>query len=200
MAGRYSRRPLKFRERTFAMEEIWKDIVGYEGLYQISNLGNVKSLNWRGHGYPKNLTPKLQNSGRYSVQLTVNGKSKYFLVHRLVAAAFIPNPFGYSEINHIDENPRNNDVRNLEWCEHLYNVRRYLENHPEHHKTRRTTEKYGKRLGLPIFQLDLSGNIIHKWNNSREICVQTGMSDWSISECCRGNRNTAYGYKWRYAS
>ena len=182
------------------MEEVWKDIRGYEGLYQVSNFGNVKSLNWQGRGYPKNLTPKLLNTNRLCVQLSLGGKTKYYLVHRLVAMAFIPNPYGYEEINHIDENPQNNEYTNLEWCDHLYNVRSYLANHPNHHKERNATNKYGKRLNMPIEQITLDGTVIRVWKNSREIAIETGMSDWSISECCRGNRKTAYGYKWQYAS
>lgn len=182
------------------MDEIWKDIPGYEGLYQVSNLGNVKSLNWRGHGKPKNLTPKLQNSNRLCVQLSKCGTVRYFLIHRLVALAFIPNPEGRSKINHIDENPLNNCVSNLEWCNHLYNVRCYINNHPDLFQKRKRTPKYGKRLILQIEQISPDGTVKRVWNNSREIYVSTGMSDWSISECCRGNRKTAYGYKWRYAT
>ena len=176
------------------MDEIWKDVVGYEGLYQVSNLGNVKSLNWRGHGVCKNLTPKLQNSGRYAVQLAQGGKTKYFLIHRIVATAFIPNPHGFNEINHIDENPLNNCASNLEWCDHLYNVRSYFKNHPDHRRQK------GKRINLKVEQLTLNGEVVRLWENSRTIFTQTGMSDWSISECCRGKRKTAYGYKWRYAN
>lgn len=182
------------------MEEIWKDIAGYEGLYQVSNLGNVKSLNWGRHGFPRTLTPKVSNSGRLAVQLSKFGEVKYYLIHRLVASAFIPNPCDYNEINHIDENPVNNRVDNLEWCDHLYNVRCYLANHPSYHKERKSSSNYGKRLALQIEQLDQDGQVVRRWKNSREIVKETGMSDWSISECCRGKRKSAYGFKWRYAS
>lgn len=182
------------------MEEVWKDIAGYEGLYQVSNLGNVKSLNWKRCGYAKNLTPKLLNSKRFCVQLSKNGKTKYYLIHQLVAIAFIPNPNKYNEINHIDENPLNNAVSNLEWCDHLHNVHCFFENHPNHCKTRQETPKYGKRLNKPVLQLTLSGDAICVWENSREIAVKTGMSDWSISQCCRGKQKTAYGYRWQYAN
>ena len=98
------------------MEEIWKDIDGYEGLYQISNLGNVKSLNYRNQGIERILTPKCNNAGRLWVELARNGDRKPMLIHRLVAMAFIPNPNGYPQVNHMDENPKNNRVDNLEWC------------------------------------------------------------------------------------
>ena len=84
------------------MKEIWKDIEGYEGRYQISNLGNVMSLNYGNHGYPRQLTPKCNNSGRLWVELIVDGERKPFLIHRLVAMAFIPNPEGYPQVNHKD--------------------------------------------------------------------------------------------------
>ena len=177
------------------MEEVWKDVNGYEGLYQISNFGNVKSLNYRRHGYQKNLTPKVNNDGRLWVELAKSGKRKQFLVHRLVACAFIPNPSGYKEINHKDENPKNNHVDNLEWCTRKYNVSYYYQRHP-HGKENRC----GNLKNLKINQFSRCGEFVKQWSNSREIFEQTGMSDWSISECCRGNRKTAYGYIWRYAN
>lgn len=103
--------------------EIWKDVVGHEGLYQVSNTGNVRSLNYGGHGYAKVLIPKQNNRGRLWMELRNNGKKRYALVHRLVAEAFIPNPQELPQINHIDENPQNNDVSNLEWCTQSYNIR-----------------------------------------------------------------------------
>lgn len=104
------------------MEELWVDIDGFEGLYQVSNLGNVKSLdryvasksNIRQHKSERQL--KL-NGGKYTqVILCKDGKTYGRLVHRLVATAFIPNPNNYPCINHKDENPKNNCVDNLEWC------------------------------------------------------------------------------------
>ena len=139
------------------MEEIWKDIDGYEGKYQISNLGNVMSLNYAGRGYARKLTPKCNNSGRLWVELLDRGKRKCMLIHR-------------------------------------------LERHPERYKEKRQTAKYGRRLGLKIDQFDKDGNFIKRWPNSRTIHVETKMSDWGISECCRGNRKTAHGFIWRYAS
>ena len=103
-------------------KEIWKDIKGYEGLYQVSNLGRVKSLPRKNH--PKeefrNLSP--DSKGYLRVNLFKNNKGKTHKVHRLVAEAFIPNPNNYPQVNHKDENKANNNVDNLEWCTNKYNV------------------------------------------------------------------------------
>lgn len=112
--------------------EVWKDIENYEGLYQISNFGNVKSLtrqvytsNPKFTGYrvlrEKLLRPGKTKDGYSSVVLRKDGKGKSYYVHRLVAEAFLQNPHNLPEINHKDENKENNHVNNLEWCTHIYN-------------------------------------------------------------------------------
>ena len=109
------------------MEEIWKDIKGYEGLYQVSNLGRVKSFNYMNTGKEKIKTPTLQKKytmkqgGYLQTTLYKNNKSKTVLVHRLVAEAFIPNPDNLPQVNHKDYNKTNNCVENLEWCSAKYN-------------------------------------------------------------------------------
>ena len=181
------------------MEEIWKDIAGYEGLYQVSNFGNVRSLKYRRSNEIRQLTPKCNNSGRLWVELADNGKRKPMLIHRLVAMAFIPNPNDYPQINHKDENPKNNRVDNLEWCTAEYNLDYYWDRrrgkdgvaHPR---------KLGKLMKMPIIQETLNGDFVRKWDNSRQTKVELGWNDWSIAECCRGNRKTAYGFTWRYAN
>lgn len=173
------------------MEEIWKDVVGYEGLYQVSNLGNIKSLNWRNTGISKNLWLKPHNKGYLQVELAKNGVKRTYVVHRLVAEAFIPNPLLLPQINHKDEVKTNNSVSNLEWCNASYNAIYSLKNRSSERKKRRSEK---------ILQYSKDGELIRVWDNSRTVFLETGMSDWSISECCRGNRKTAYGYKWQYAS
>lgn len=184
------------------MKEIWQDIRGYEGRYQVSSLGNVKSLNYRGiKGYERQLTQKKNNDGRMWVALYRNGTVKPMLVHRLVAMAFIPNPENLPQINHKDEKPANNCVENLEWCTGKYNIQYSMNRHPERYGNAGSPKgpRNGKRKDLPINQLTQTGEIVKRWVNSRTIFLETGMSDWSISECCRGKRKTAYGFRWQYA-
>ena len=182
------------------MSKTWKEIKGYEGRYLISDSGNVMSLNYGKMGFAKVLTWKVNNKGYAWVELRKNGIKEQKLIHRLVAEAFIENPEGFNLINHKDENPLNNDVDNLEWCDNSYNVRYSLERHPERRVYHGHGIREGKYKALAVIQLDKGGNVIKEWENARTIFVETGMSDWSISEVCRGNRHTAYGYLWRYAN
>lgn len=106
--------------------EIWKDVPNYEGLYQVSNLGNVKSLarkNKNRVNREKIMKLKLNNSGYYQVWLCKNNKSKGFFVHRLIALTFVPNLNNFPEVNHIDAVKTNNKVSNLEWCTHMDNMK-----------------------------------------------------------------------------
>lgn len=102
--------------------EIWKDIEGYEGLYQVSNMGNVKSLNYKRSGKERLLKPRKNKLGYMFVGLYKDNKPKNFRVHRLVAMTFLENPNNLSCVNHKDENPSNNHVDNLEFCTHEYNM------------------------------------------------------------------------------
>ena len=100
------------------MDEEWRDIQGYEGHYQVSNLGKVRSVKRE----PFVLKGDLQQNGYRRVYLWLNGRKKNLLVHRLVAETFIENPDEYTDVNHLDEDKTNNHVDNLEWCTHLYNM------------------------------------------------------------------------------
>lgn len=113
--------------------EVWKDVVGYEGLYEVSSKGSVRSVSayrpfttqkqtTKRYHSGKVLKPVFDGRGLYQqVSLSKEGVSKKFLIHRLVASAFIPNPNGLPEVNHKDENKTNNAIENLEWCDHIYN-------------------------------------------------------------------------------
>jgi len=190
------------------MEEVWKDIGGFEGLYQISNLGNVKSLNYCGRGYAKNLVPKLNCKGYLWVILYRGASHKCVLVHRLVGTAFIDNPNSYPFINHKDENPLNNKVDNLEWCTGSYNVQYSLALHPERYARfgHSNHNRRNRKKGIPykhnqeIIQYSKSGEEIQRFPNIATACIEEKWRMSSLLDCCKGIRKTAYGYIWRFAS
>ena len=101
------------------LNEIWKPIKGYEGLYEVSNFGRIKSIRF---GKEKIMKLQLKKNNYLDISLTKDGKTKRFLIHRLVAEAFIPNPDNLPEVNHKDECKTNNNVNNLEWCDRVYNI------------------------------------------------------------------------------
>ena len=175
------------------MEEIWKDIKGYEGLYQISNLGNIKSTHSRFgmRKQPKNARIGI-NKGYKRYGLSKDGKEIKFYVHRLVAEAFIPNPNGYPCINHKDENKFNNNVENLEWCTYSYN-----NNYGTRNKVVGEKLKNGKCC-KKIIQYDLNNNFIKKWNSIAMAHRELKIESSCICLCCKNKQRTAGGYKWKY--
>ena len=167
------------------MEEIWRDIEGYEGLYQVSNFGRVKTFKW---GNKKIMRMGTTNFGYHSVQITKDGIGKHFPVHRLVALNFIPNPENKRCVNHIDGNKTNNKLENLEWCT-------YSENN-----------KHAYKLGLRV----TTGN---EGRPKKKVkCVETGeimesinsaarkynCSRWHLADCCKGLRKRTGGYHWEF--
>ena len=177
------------------MEEIWKPVKGYEELYQVSNLGRVKSLERIDcHGQPRKekILRYGINKGYCYVTLCKNGKHTTFLVHRLVAEAFIPNPNNYPQVNHKDENPSNNCVENLEWCDQKYNSNYGTRNKRIFEKTT------NGKLSRPVLQYDLEGNFIKEFPSTQEVQRELKIYQTSISACCRGKLKTAYGFKWKY--
>lgn len=163
--------------------EIWKTIDGYED-YQVSSYGRVKSLK---NGKEKILSPGISNDNYLLLSLYKNKIRKQFLVHRLVAIAFIPNPHNYPQVNHKDENPSNNCVENLEFCDAKYN-----NNYGNHCK--RISESKSKKLD----QFDLEGNFIKTWSGLRQVERELGIFHISISKCCTGKQKTAGHYIWKY--
>lgn len=177
--------------------EIWKDVVGYEGYYQVSNLGNIRSVDRVIYSDKlhigtkrkldgKMLKPYVNAHGYLALTLTKNGKEKSLRVHRLVAEAFIKNPNNYDQINHIDGNKTNNKVENLEWCNNQHNVIHAYKNG--------LTKHYSKR----IKQYDLKGNYIQTFESIAKACEEVNGKNANIIKCAKGYINSAYGYKWRY--
>lgn len=166
--------------------EIWKPIKGYEGLYEISNWGRVKSLNYRRSGKLGLLKPKVDKDGYLVVCFCKDGKRKYFFVHRLVAEVFLENPDNLPCVNHKDENKTNNSVDNLEWCTHEYNI-----NYGSHN------ERKAKTQSKPVLQFTLSGDLIREWVSMAE-CTRNGFRQSAVCRCCRGELKTHKGYIWRY--
>lgn len=175
---------LEFQFEPFEDElEEWKAIEGFEELYEISNIGNVKSLNYNGTGKERIMKQGNNGNGYLRVCLSKNGKIKKFLVHRLVAQAFLPNPKNYKEINHKDENKLNNCVSNLEWCDRQYN---------NNFGTR--TEKCSKKVN----QYTLEGKFIRQFPSTNQVERELGYFQSNISNCCNGKRKTAYNYLWKF--
>ena len=165
-------------------EEIWKDIEGYEGLYQISDKGRVKSLRF---GKEKILKSVIDKKNYLQVVLYKNKIKKHFQVHRLVALAFISNPQNYPQVNHKDENPSNNNLENLEWCTSKYNI---------NYGTR--IQRFIEKKSKTVLQFTKSGEFIKKWKSAKDAERNLGYSTGNITSCCRGKAKSAYGYVWRY--
>ena len=166
----------------YYMEEIWKDINGFEGKNQISNLGRVKSLNYRHTNKEVILKPfKCSSIGNqyYKVQLLDN----QYYIHRLVAQTFIPNPSNLPQINHIDENHFNNSIDNLEWC---------TPNHNCNHGTRIT--RIASKLSKKVRCIELN----KIYDSAKIAAVEFNIHRTSISNCCAGHCPTCRGYHWEY--
>ena len=165
-------------------EEIWCPIKGYEGLYEVSDKGMVKSI---GYGKERILSPgKLQN-GYLRVNLCKNGEKKNLLVHRLVAQAFIPNPDNLPQVNHRDEDKTNNSVQNLEWCDRKYNNNYGNRN-----------QMVSMKLSKPVLQYTKSGEFVKEWKSATYVQRTIGYFQNYISYCCNGKYKSAYGYIWKY--
>ena len=177
-------------EHTLKQEE-WKPIPGYEGLYEVSNYGRVKSYQLDSNG--KILSPGntgKDGSGYCFVNLYKDGKAKkHCTVHRLVAEAFIPNPSNFPQVNHKDECKKNNYFGNLEWCSSAYN-------NSYGTRTRRIAEKISK----PVVQLEKKGNFIAEFESLREASRRTGIASISICSCCKHKPGykSAGGFLWIY--
>lgn len=175
--------------------EIWKPIKNYEGWYEISDYGRVRSLgrfvNHPNKGFKsfrkgKIISPGKTKDGYLFVRISKNQKIKNIRINRLVAQTFISNPNDYPQVNHKDEDKTNNRASNLEWCTAKYNA-----NYGSRNK------QITKKISKKVAQLTLDGQVKHVWSSAHE-CARNGFNYGDICACCRGERNVHKGYRWEY--
>lgn len=169
------------------MIEIWKDIEGWKGLYQISNLGRVKRI--YKNGKERILKPRIDKFGYLSVDLSEKNYRKTCKIHRLVAEVFIPNPKNKPTVNHIDEDKTNNRAENLEWMTYKENI---------NHGTR--TKRMVKTQSRPVNQYDLQFNLIATYESASEAARILGISQGTISHACNDKPKNPKKYHWRYVN
>ncbi|KIS22027.1 NUMOD4 domain-containing protein [Clostridium botulinum] len=175
-------------------KENWKDIEGYKGLYQVSNLGRIKSVerkvkNAKGYRIVKSkiLTDRIDKGGYKIIDLRNGKEKKTYKVHRLVALAFIPNPDNKPEVNHKQEDKKDlNCVSNLEWATSKENMNYGTIN-----------QRKAKRFSKKVYQYTLDNRLIKIWNSTKE-CKQEGFNSSHVADCCRGISKTHKGYRWSY--
>lgn len=176
------------------VEESWRPIIGYEGSYEISNLGRVKSLkdnHLKVRKIPIILKPSTLSKGYLGV--TLGGKTHK--IHRLVAKVFIPNPYNLPEVNHRDENKSNNCSLNLEWCSTQYN----LSYGTARERINSTNKARGSAVARKIEQYTMNGAFIRGYNSITEAIKFIGAkNNASIIKSCKDFNRTAYGYRWKY--
>lgn len=182
-----------------------KQVVGYEGLYEVDQFGRVYSIDRiktvvdNGRIYEKHIAGKqmkqsIHTKGYKTVSLTKNGSTKTMFVHRIVAEAFLPNPSNLPLVNHKDEDKTNNFIDNLEWCTASYN-RTYGKAIERQAKKIRGRESNKK---IAIIQKDMSGEFLNWFDSLTKAAENVNGSTSSISAVCKGKRKTAYGYLWEY--
>jgi hypothetical protein len=208
-------------------EEIWKPVFGYENIYEVSNLGNVRTIeHYTKHGRSKMkvlgklLKKQCDKQNRYLyVSLCKNGKRQKCSVHRLVAQAFIPNPENKRCVDHIDGSRDNNCEYNLRWCSHKENMnfpiakerlsishKGIIPTEETKRKRYQTWVKNGKPLHRPlnnkkskaVEQVDMEGSVVSVFPSMKEVERKLGYSASRICDCCKGKQKTSYGYRWRY--
>lgn len=156
------------------MREVWKPVIGYEGRYEVSNFGRVKSLNYHREHTEKIMKPTKLSNNYMQVDLCKNGEIERNSVHVLVAKAFIPNPNNYTVVHHIDHNPQNNCVDNLEWMDE--------DTHRRVHGKKKVYQR-------------LNGVLIRVWDSS-VACEEEGFNFGCVRRCCRKERKTYKGFTW----
>lgn len=166
------------------MREIWKDILWYEGLYQVSNLWNVRSLSYNRCWYIKNLSPAKNDKWYLYVGLSINGTLHSYAVHRLVARTFLEYNFEKKEINHRNWIKVDNRLKNLEYVNHFENM------------------QHASNIGFikqkPVSQFTLSWELIKHWNSASWAARILGLSQSGIRCCCVKKHNRSQGFMWRF--
>lgn len=162
------------------MSEVWRDVKGYEGRYQVSSMGRVKSLKWNKERF---LKPSRDKDGYLLVTLCAGGKRKTLKVHRLVCEAFHKNTDNKPQVNHINEDKADNRACNLEWCTCKQNI---------NHGSR------NERVSKPVGQYSLDGKLIKLWPSTMEVERQTGFNHGNINQVANGKLKQAYGFIWKY--
>lgn len=174
--------------------EIWKDIIitkhnithDFTGLYKVSNFGRIKSLNFKNSGIEKIMKFKTKEKGYKFICLYKNGVRHWLHVHRIVAEAFIPNIYNKPDVNHKDTKKKNNEATNLEWV------------------TKKENMEHASNEGLinttAVYQLNLEGKILRKWDSITEAERKLKINNASICSCCSGKYKTAGGYIWKYTN
>ena len=189
------------------IKEIWKTAIYkgeiYEGLYKVSNLGRILSLDYRHTGKPGLMNPSEGKDGYLTVNLWKNRKRKLCKVHRLVTQTFLPNPENLPQVNHKDEDKTNNFVflnedgsvdkekSNLEWKNPKDNC-----NHGTRNERIAKANTNGKK-SKKVLQLSLSGELIREWPSAAE-CERNGFDHGAVWRCCNGKQKSAYGFLWMY--
>ena len=179
----------------------WLPVVGYDGLYEVSESGDVRSL----FRYKKTLKHSVMKNGYHTVELFKDKKRKRVLVHRIVADAFIHNTGNLPQVNHKDENKSNNAASNLEWCTAKYNI-----NYGSGSQRRRahcchTSEARkitaiinGKKASRPVIMLTKDGAELSVFESGKQASRDTGINHSHILECCSHKRKSAGGFLWKY--
>ena len=184
--------------------EIWENIIGYEGLYQVSSLGNIKSIarivahQKKGNQFysGRMLKSETSNCGYKRIQLCKSNLAKPYSIHRIVALTFIPNPNSYPQVNHIDGNKGNNYIDNLEWCNASENQIHYIKltNHKNKYLGKFNEDHPASKI---VNQYDLNGNFLKQWASTLD-AGRNGYNSNGISQCANGDYKSSNGYLWRY--
>lgn len=179
------------------MEEIYRDVVGFEGKYMVSNLGNVKSLRYQNKNEEKVLTPIKHHGGYLIVHL---GAKNLRMIHVLVAMAFIPNPSGKKLVNHKDGNKHNNCVSNLEWVTAKENTEHAIRvglRDPHFNNAKSGKENAQSK---PILQCSVDGSVVKQWDCISDASRAIGCSPAQLINNAQGRTKTCHGFVWRYVT